>query len=161
MWYHVQMELPSGQMHDCFLRPDFKVEKNFTAEELANTKAQEDFQLILYRDSLRFLDMIQVFRDWYSHPMHVNSCYRTPSFNKECGGSPNSEHLRSCALDWGKSGLTDAQREKYTAKWKEICEKYNNGRGQINYYTNGIHFGLGMHYTQFTVLDYRGKSGDW
>lgn len=135
---------------------------NFSFGELANNKAKEEVKAIYNNDIQEFAEMLQELRNWYNKPMKVNSWYRTASFNKSCGGSVNSLHLRGFAMDWGVKH-TAAQHKNVEKKWKEICQ--NHGIiGGINHYTNGYH--LSVHEELlgnkvFTVRDYRGKKGDW
>jgi|SRR5690606_8854840 len=38
-------------------------------------------------------------------PIHVNSWYRTPSYNKSIGGAPKSQHLEAKAMDIWVTGI--------------------------------------------------------
>lgn len=144
------------------ITPSTHITKNFTFSELANNKAKEDVKAIFNDDIKMFAEMLQELRNWYAKSMKVNSWFRTPSFNKSCGGASNSLHLKGLAMDWGVKH-TPAQHINVQNKWAEICKAYGV-IGGINHYTNGYH--LSIHEEvfgnkSFTVRDYRGKKGDW
>jgi len=42
---------------------------------------------------------LQVLRDYLSEPIHINSGYRTPAYNKKVGGKTASQHLQAKAAD--------------------------------------------------------------
>ena len=143
----------------------FRIRKNFTLKELANTKAKDSVKFIYNPGVAEFLDELQEFRDWFNKPMTVNSCYRTAAFNASCGGSSNSAHLKGTAMDWGISGHTEKQRQNVINKWKAICAAHKV-YGKINLYTNGYHLEAFSDKAYgatepWRVVDYRGKKGDW
>lgn len=161
--YNVNITWPGGSVSTVSLGGATKLQTNFTVEELANTKASESVKLILNKDVMEFLEMLQEFRNWFNKPMTVSSFYRTKTFNQSCGGASNSLHLYGLAMDWWMPGHTTQQRLNVRNKWESICKSHGK-IGGINYYTNGYHldcaedkFGA----KSFVVRDYRGKSGDW
>jgi uncharacterized protein YcbK (DUF882 family) len=44
-------------------------------------------------------DQLQILRDYLNEPIHINSGYRTPAYNKKIGGKPNSYHMKAMAAD--------------------------------------------------------------
>jgi uncharacterized protein YcbK (DUF882 family) len=42
---------------------------------------------------------LQVLRDTLGEPIHINSSYRHPGYNKSIGGKPKSQHLTASAAD--------------------------------------------------------------
>lgn len=42
---------------------------------------------------------LQIIRDEIGEPLHINSAYRTPDYNKKVGGKANSYHLKAMAAD--------------------------------------------------------------
>lgn len=42
---------------------------------------------------------LQVLRDYLGEPVHINSSYRHPEYNKKIGGAPKSQHLTASAAD--------------------------------------------------------------
>ena len=45
-----------------------------------------------------------------SHPIVINSGYRSEAVNKKVGGSPTSNHLTGCAVDIKVFGIEEALR---------------------------------------------------
>lgn len=138
------------------------ITENFTFGELANNEAGDQVKVIYNEDIRQFAGMLQELRKWFNKPIKVNSWYRTAAYNKRCGGSANSLHLKGLAMDWGINH-NQTQHENVQAKWREICEKHHIVGG-INHYTHGYH--LSVHEEMlgnksFKVRDYRGKKGDW
>lgn len=111
-----------------------KLTKNFTLNEMKNNNAIEKVKLIITPEVVTFAQMIQELRDYYGKPIKVNSWYRTPAYNKKCGGSSNSIHLDGRACD-----LAVTDYENLTRVWQSICKKYNK-IGGVNYYNTFMHF---------------------
>jgi len=44
-------------------------------------------------------EQLQILRDYLNEPIHINSGYRTPAYNKKIGGKPNSYHIKAMAAD--------------------------------------------------------------
>jgi uncharacterized protein YcbK (DUF882 family) len=42
---------------------------------------------------------LQVLRDYLGCPIHINSAYRTPYYNRRIGGVDNSFHIKAMAVD--------------------------------------------------------------
>ena len=45
------------------------------------------------------MDALQMARDIVGKPLHINSGYRSPEYNKQVGGVPNSYHTQGMAFD--------------------------------------------------------------
>lgn len=157
---------PSGQAitttYTKSLPDTFRIAPNFTLKELANNLASESVKALWNDDIKKHCRMIQALRD-RTGVMNVSSWYRTPSFNRKCGGASNSLHLKALATDVKYPKMNDGQRKIITDTWRAICAEYGV-IGGINYYTNGVHlasredlFGA----KSFVIRDYRGKNGDW
>ena len=160
--YKTRFKFAGGASIDVYVAATAKLEKNFTFGEVTNKQASDSIKLIVTPRMLKFASMVQEFRDWYAKPMTVNSWYRTPSFNKACGGDANSLHLDGLAMDWSVKH-TPQQHKKMQDKWAEICAAHLE-IGGCNHYTNGYHLSIGEEkfgHTAFKVRDYRGKTGDW
>lgn len=72
-------------------------------------------------------------------PVTVNSWYRTPEYNKQCGGKPNSWHMKAAAVDFTVQGFTPAQVQKRLIKLQADGEfKYGIGT-----YSRFTHVDLG------------------
>ena len=46
-----------------------------------------------------FLDLLDMARDKFDKPIHINSGFRTPQHNESVGGKQNSSHLKGLAAD--------------------------------------------------------------
>ena len=155
---------PSGKSSLITLDRELQIAKNFQLCELANNLAQDAVKMEFYPDFWDFINMVQLFRDWFNKPMIVNSCYRTKKYNASCGGASNSLHLKGLALDWGIKGHTAQQRANVTLKWRQICESRGH-IGGINYYSGGYHLSYdeGRYFgaSSFVIRDFRGTPSDW
>ena len=106
---------------------DFQITKNFWAGELA------------CKDGTLKLDMhavtkLQELRDRLGVPLHITSAFRTPDYNRKCGGSPNSQHLQAKAFD---ITMTTKLRKIGYDKIKEIALEL--GFTGIGFYKTFIH----------------------
>lgn len=52
---------------------------------------------------------LQVLRDYLGEPLHINSSYRHPAYNKKIGGKPKSQHLTASAADITTKNKTPKQ----------------------------------------------------
>ena len=53
-----------------------------------------------YLDNVKTLAAnLQALRDAVGEPIHINSSYRPPDYNKKIGGEKNSQHLTASAAD--------------------------------------------------------------
>lgn len=64
------------------------------------------------------VELLEAIRSHFQKPLHINSAFRTPSYNarEDVGGSPRSQHLYAKAADiWlpGVSPLAVAQYVEY------------------------------------------------
>lgn len=131
---------------------DGRIVKNFSLEEMSNSKAADDTKLVLTPEVVVFAQMMQELRDFYGKPMNVNSWYRTHKFNLSIGGDPKSIHLDGRAAD---IAVTDY--ENLTTAWRVICQLHNKVGG-VNYYPTFIHFDNyedKFGHTEFIIRDYR------
>ena len=67
--------------------------KNFSRDEFACRCGCGGVKVCEY-----LVEKLQVIREKLG-PMHINSGYRCVSHNLQVGGSPESSHLRGCAVD--------------------------------------------------------------
>lgn len=47
----------------------------------------------------KLAEQLQILRDELNEPIHINSAYRTPAYNKKVGGKTASQHLQAKAAD--------------------------------------------------------------
>jgi len=64
-----------------------KLSANFTISEFACNDGS-DVVLI----SQQLVSILQKIRNWAKAPVHINSAYRTPTYNKKIGGATYSQH---------------------------------------------------------------------
>lgn len=141
----------------------FKVQANFTLKEMANNKSKDAVKAIWNEDVRVHALMLQELRNKLNRALNVNSWYRTATFNKSCGGSSNSLHLKALATDLSFPRLTDVAYKNIENLWRNICAAHGKVGG-INRYTNGVHVSSRedlLGYKTFVTRDYRGKTGDW
>lgn len=107
-----------------------------------------------------FVKMLEKFRVWYNRPINITSGYRPPDYNESVGGSPNSSHLESLAIDFplpfGFDGFSYDRKCKFLEnvkeKWIDICR--NHGFFcQCNFYDTYLH--LGISFTHDSFIDGR------
>lgn len=72
--------------------------KNFTLEEF-NCRDGTPVPKELLPNVRILANNLQILRDYLGEPIHVNSGYRTPAYNKKVGGKPKSQHLQAKAAD--------------------------------------------------------------
>jgi len=66
----------------------------------------------------------------------INSAFRTPELNKECGGAPGSKHLQGLALDVRTMEMTNDEKVEYV----RLCATY--GALAFGFYNRFIHFDI-------------------
>ncbi len=133
-----------------------KITKHFAAWEFCNEEAQEEVKLIITPEFIEHVQMLEELRQLLGYSMDVSSGFRTPTYNAECDGSPNSAHLEGLATDI--TSIPQRDFELVTDYWRCICAIHRK-IGGINYYPWGVHlcsdegrFGN----TSFKIRDYRG-----
>lgn len=89
---------------------------------------------------------LQVLRDDIGEPIHINSCYRPPDYNKKVGGKPNSQHLTASAADITCKSFTPKQ---LAARVEKLIKE-----GKLKF------GGLGI-YPGFIHVDIRAKKARW
>lgn len=107
-------------------------------------------EIYISADFFRFVECLEDFREWYNRPINITSGYRPPAYNRSIGGSSNSSHLRTLAVDFPLPkefyGFSTARKREFLSnvkeKWIEIC--YYAGFGcQCNFYDTYLHLGVG------------------
>lgn len=160
--YTCRLWIPTDRIVTVTLAGTEKLAPNFTARELANTKARETVKLEMGQRSWEFLRELQRLRDRYyaqfGRGLDVSSFYRTASFNKTlAGASPNSAHLDARAAD-----LINIPQTRYDliARWWSDITAAAGKVGGINYYADDrVHvtdYEQKFGNSAFKVRDYRG-----
>ena len=100
----------------------------------------------LLQNVMELAKNLQVLRNHFGKPIHINSAYRTVDYNKKIGGATKSQHLIGKAADIRINGI--APKEVADAIEQLISEgKMKQG-------------GLGR-YNSFTHYDIRGVRSRW
>ena len=93
--------------------------------------------------SQSLVDLLENVRTHYGKPVHINSGYRTVSYNAGLkNSSPKSQHCNGLACDFWVEGVAPAEVYKY-------CESLL-----------GNHGGLGL-YDSFVHMDVRAAKSRW
>ena len=112
--------------------------KNFSKEEFAcncgNCKQIGPDPLLV--------EELQKIRDHFKAPIHINSGYRCPAYNKKIGGAKFSQHMLGTAADFTVEGKTPFDVQSYL--WTAYPHSYGIGR-----------------YQNFTHFDVRDKRARW
>lgn len=119
---------------------DGRLVKNFSLAEMTNKQAKDEIKLVLTPEVVEHARMMQELRDWWGGPLNVSSWYRTPTFNKSCGGASNSAHLDGLATDVCNIDTTNAKTvQSFTVAWQAICSAHGK-IGGVEVYPWGMHF---------------------
>lgn len=90
-------------------------------------------------------------RDHYKKPIHINSAYRTPAYNKSIGGSTRSQHCLGTAADIRIEGVEPLQLALYISSLP-----FFKNRGGIGLYDRNT--GI---YNGFVHVDVRKNKSRW
>ncbi len=82
---------------------------------------------------------IQVLRDCIGEALHVNSGYRTPSYNKKVGGKPLSQHLKAKASDLTAKSYTP---KKLAAAIEKLIAEKKMKQGGLGIYPGFVHYDI-------------------
>ena len=113
-----------------YIRPNFQV-KEFACKDGSDT-------VLLCEETV---EILQAIRNYFGAPVHVNSGYRTSSYNAKIGGASRSQHVIGTAADISVKGVPPSAVVSYLEK----------------FYPN---HGIGL-YTSFVHVDSRGYKVYW
>src|SRR5688500_9570925 len=82
--------------------------KNFHIREF-KCKDGSPVPVELIPNVLELAKQLQVIRDFIGEPIHLNSAYRSPDYNKRIGGVANSQHVLAKAADCTTKNKTPKQ----------------------------------------------------
>lgn len=71
---------------------------------------------ILMSNVQKLAEQLEILRDYLGEPIHVNSGYRTPEYNKSIGGAKSSQHPLGKAADITVKSKTPKQLNKIIEK---------------------------------------------
>lgn len=77
-----------------------KLSDNFKVNEF---RCKDNSDVIFIAPAL--VDILQAIRNHYGKAVHINSAYRTPTYNKKVGGATYSQHLYGTAADIRINGV--------------------------------------------------------
>lgn len=80
---------------------------------------------------------LQTLRDEIGEPVHVNSGYRTPTYNERVGGKKNSQHLVAKAADITAKSYTP---KKLAAVIERLIKDRRMLQGGIGLYPGFLHY---------------------
>lgn len=91
----------------------------------------------LYDNVQELATNLQVLRDHIGIPLHINSAFRTESYNSKVGGSPKSQHKLAKAADL----RTDKHTPKQLAKIiLQLIEEGKMCEGGVGTYPSFVHY---------------------
>jgi len=122
------METKSYYVFDYTLNHDEQLSPHFKAHEF---RCKDLSRVIVLNKAL--LDLLELIRNHYNKPLHINSAYRTVQYNsQQKDASPKSQHIFGNAADIWIEGVTPLQL--YT--W--LNSKYPNSHG-LGIYNTFVH----------------------
>lgn len=91
-----------------------------------------------YMDNVKLLAAnLQILRDHLGEPIHINSAYRSPAYNKKIGGKPASKHMIAQAADITCKSKTPKQLHAIIEKL--IADKKMK-QGGLGLYPGFVHY---------------------
>lgn len=110
--------------------------KNFTREEFDcrdGTKVPDN----LLSNAQELADNLQVLRDYLGEPVHINSGYRTKTYNKKVGGKAASKHLKAQAGDLTVKSKTPKQLHTIIER---LIKQNKMKQGGLGLYPGFVHY---------------------
>lgn len=127
--------------------------KHFTVREMVQGN-QEDWQeeVIINKEVMDFIKMMDEFREWYNRSISPNSWYRPSRYNdvilpqRGVATSSTSMHKDARAIDFSLphefNSFSSSRKEEFLnnvkTKWLAICKEYGYAGG-IGFYDTFIH----------------------
>ena len=152
--YKAQVQNASGGWIDCDVSSASQLSPHVSFEEISNPSCQEDLKLKLPLEARIHNAAWEVVRNLYGKPIPIGCGYRSPSFNKSCGGSVDSLHLKCCAYDCELGSISDALWTQFYWWCMAAALKYDT-QCELGRYKWGLHIGFSkLSYTTKTVYTY-------
>ena len=90
-----------------------RLSPHFTLGEMTTSNHKEVYNIPSHEaiaNLKRLCGWLEVLRERYGEPIHINSGYRSPQLNRKIGGAATSNHLTGCAVDIRVAGMEQALR---------------------------------------------------
>lgn len=116
-----------------------KLTPNFILSEFA-CKDGTPVPAKYYNNVKELAKNLQVLRDYIGEPIHLNSGYRTPSYNRRIGGASKSQHLTASAADITAKNFSPRQIKAIIEKLIKQGKMKNGG---IGLYMGFVHVDIG------------------
>ncbi|XKX06688.1 D-Ala-D-Ala carboxypeptidase family metallohydrolase [Tenacibaculum maritimum] len=115
-----------------------KLTKNFHISEFL-CKDGSYLPFDVRQNVLELAENLQVIRDYIGKPIHINSAYRSVSYNKKIGGVPNSQHIYGKAADITVKGLSSRKLARIIRK---LIRKGKIKQGGVGLYDGFVHYDI-------------------
>ena len=122
-----------------------KLEENFSLHEF-RCKDGTDVPEDLIENVKKLAKNLQILRNHIQRPITIMSGYRTPDYNKKCGGAKRSQHLLATAADIIVSGMTSLEVRDLVIK---LIKNGEMDSGGVGIYPTFVHY------------DVRGRNARW
>jgi uncharacterized protein YcbK (DUF882 family) len=122
-----------------------KLEENFSLHEF-RCKDGTDVPEDLIENVKKLAKNLQILRNHIQRPITIMSGYRTPDYNKKCGGAKRSQHLLATAADIIVSGMTSLEVRDIIIK---LIKNGEMDSGGVGIYPTFVHY------------DVRGRNARW
>jgi len=109
---------------------DQPVGRHFKVSEFACRDGSDT--VLISSETVELLDKI---REYYDAPVHINSGYRTPTYNRSIGGAKHSQHMLGTAADFVVRGKTP-QEVQQDLKAGKIFGEHMGGLGCYRSFTH-------------------------
>lgn len=95
----------------------------------------------MYKDNVKRLvtEVLQPLRDALGMPIKITSGYRTPEYNKNCGGVENSQHLLGRAADIDIVGLSAEEANHVVRGYMIGRHTFTEQGGGVGWYKGFTH----------------------
>lgn len=136
------------------------VSKNFQVKEFRCKDGSD--KILICQETV---NVLQAIRDYFGRPVHINSAYRTPAYNKKVGGASKSQHVFGTACDIRVEGISSTVVAGYLEDthpnhgigWYPTFVHVDS-RGYKVYWKNSGNsvvstFGLGTSYTKYRYFE--------
>ena len=119
-----------------------KITEHFTQEEF-NCKDGSIVPIKFIGNLHLLCQNLEIIRESLKCPIHVNSGYRSPEYNKKVGGVSNSQHLQAKAVDISTKNYTPSQVHKIIYN---LIMTHRIMAGGLGLYYGFVHYDIRGHY---------------